>query len=112
MKKTLIIIFLIAGIAQATNVIIPHLRPSKQELPEIIIPTSSEIGKYKMYATTVSFDIASCPRDNKIPSQDTREGNAEDSVVYATHCKTCNLGVFSKQEEESTRRCSFCGVRE
>jgi len=126
MKKLLIIILLAVGAVQAASVIVPKLRPAKEEFitqvevkreafPEVIVNgSSSGTGRY---STKFTVDINQfCPRDNPNYKEEQErfnfQDNAEGAVVFVKHCSRCNIGVYSQHDEESFRRCTYCGDKE
>lgn len=122
MKKLLIVILLAVGAVQAASIIVPKLKPAKDEypvnkelLPEVIINgTSTGIRGYST-SFTVEF-VKTCPRENPNYNPEsnnfTYQSNAEGSIVHVKHCYRCNTGVYSEHVGDSFKSCTYCGDKE
>jgi len=117
MKKTLIIAFLALGAAQAASIILPKIRPAKEEFPQMVELPEVVISGITLgtrgYTTEVSVNVViePCPRNNPLAKVDDAfayNTNAEGAVVYVTHCRKCNTGVYSEHQGETVRTCTFC----
>lgn len=127
MKKTFIIAIIILGISLGAtllaSVLVPKLKPAKQEMPEVIVngvPTG-----VRGYVANFSIEInKSCPRD--IPNykeEQTRYDligeNSEGNIVVVKHCSRCNIGIYSEHDDKEeianglpVKRCTYCGDKE
>ena len=127
MKKTFIIVIIIAGVSLGAtllaSVIVPKLKPPKQEMPEVIV--NGEPTGVRGYVANFSVEIAkSCPRDlPNLKEEQTSsylvEGSSEVNVVVMKHCSRCNIGIYSEHHDEEeivngmpVKRCSYCGAKE
>lgn len=127
MKKAFIIVIVIAGISLGAtvlaSVIVPKLRPPKQEMPEVIV--NGEQTGVRGYVANFSVEISkSCPRDlsnfkEEQTSSDLIGENSEGNVVVMKHCSRCSIGIYSEHHDEEeivngmlVKRCSYCGVKE
>jgi hypothetical protein len=126
MKKTLIILLLAFGAVQAATIIVPKLKPAKDEhltqvevkteiLPEVIVNgTSTGIRGYSAKFTVEIGEF--CPRDNptyKVEQEQSNfQENSEGQTVFVKHCKKCNTGAYLEHSGENGRSCTFCGDKE
>jgi hypothetical protein len=125
MKKLLIIILLAVGAVQAASIIVPKLKPAKEEfmtevevkreiLPEVIINgTSSGKG----YSTNFTVELAQfCPKAD--PNYKTAaerfdyQTNDDGTTVFVKHCHKCNVGIYSLHNGETIKTCTYCGDKE
>lgn len=120
MKRTLLFLVIATGLGAAVfgNVQIhKKLKPAKQELPDVIIPSQKE-SPYILPPTQYFAEYAkACPKENldyKNANEryDYQIGNAEDAVVFVRHCHRCNIGVYSEHQNETTKRCTYCGDKD
>lgn len=122
MKKTVIVTSLIIGISLGAtllaSVLSPKVKPSKQELPEVLVegvPT-----KVKGYSTNFTVEIGKfCPREYPDQPVYEKETVAEGVTIFVKHCEKCNTGVYSELKDETefingkpVKRCTFCNATE
>ena len=127
MKKTFIIVIIVAGISLGAtllaSVIVPKHKSTKQEMPEVIV--NGEPAGVRGYVANFSIEITkSCPRDlpnykEEQTSSDLFAGNSEVNVVVMKHCTQCNIGIYSEHHDETetvnevpVKRCTYCGTKE
>jgi hypothetical protein len=116
MKKTLFIILLALGAAQATSVF--SSKPVKvEQLPEVIVNGTSSVTKGYVGPIDVN---KYCPKANPVFKLENEEfafqgvyqADEHGNIKFEKHCGKCSMGVYSFHNEESFKRCTYCGEKE
>lgn len=113
MKRYIITSILAIGVLAALVASNSNAQKPRTE-PEVIVNQKGGKKEYH-YNMSFEFNLPACTRDKELIEslqavQPSGEEYTGDKIF--THCKECNIGVYSMHEGETERKCTYCKAKE
>jgi hypothetical protein len=108
MKTTTLVVAAVAGVVALSQTFPEKIKPSKEELPEVIIE-----GAKPMQRDFTRF----CPRttlsaDEAVENTPYVYEDSDGNIRTTRHCSICRAGVYVENSDSEGKHCSFCGEKE